>query len=233
MKLEYHNGVRITPHSHELSPFERMLERYSEMAESYYAAERDTGLTQEQRQSALGKAKAHLERERGHLQVMADVQGQLAAYRAKGKEATEGSGKQRMEAISLLSAEEHHPTETLEKFMRAEGVPKPSPEHTAHHIVPGKGKLPVVNNQTRMHLHIHGIRINDPANGVYLVAKDAATPHWSMPASRGHLTYHTHEYERWVSQKVTLLRNMDAIKTQLQIIGRILQDNEPKIAIGS
>ncbi|MBA56992.1 MAG: hypothetical protein CMK89_21290 [Pseudomonadales bacterium] len=232
MKLEYQNGVRIMPGEHELSPFERMLERYSQMADSYYAAEQDTGLTQEQRSAALSKAKVHLDRERGHLKAMADVEGQLTAYRAKGLEATQGSGKQRMEAISVMNAEEHHPTETLEKFMRAEGVPKPSPEHTAHHIVPGKGKLPVVNNQTRMHLHIHGIRINDPANGVYLVHKDADTPHWSMPASRGHLTYHTHEYERWVSQKVTLLKNMDLIKTQLQIIGRILQDNEPKVAIG-
>ena len=232
MKLEYQNGVRITPHLHEQTPFERMLDRYTDMAESYYATENNTGLTQEQRTAELKKAKGHLERERGYLRVMADVEGQLAAYRAKGVEATQGSGRQRMEAISMMNAEEHHPTDNLEKFMRAEGVPKPSPEHTAHHIVPGKGKLPVVNNQTRMHLHIHGIRINDPANGVYLVCKDADTPHWSMPASRGHLTYHTHEYERWVSQKVTLLRNMDAIKTQLQIIGRILQDNEPKQAIG-
>ena len=198
MKLEYQNGVRIMPNEHELSPFERMLERYSQMADSYYATEKDKGLTQEQRTAALDKAKAHLDRERGHLKVMADVQGQLTAYRAKGLEATQGSGKQRMEAISMMSAEEHHPTETLEKFMRAEGVPKPSPEHTAHHIVPGKGKLPVVNNQTRMHLHIHGIRINDPANGVYLVCRNADTPHWSMPASRGHLTYHTQRSYSWV-----------------------------------
>lgn len=115
--------------------------------------------------------------------------------------------------------------------MRAEGQIKPSHKHTAHHIVPGKGKLEMVTAQTRIHLHLHGIRINDPANGVYLIHNDADTPHWSMPNSRGHRKYHTHEYERWVSQKVRTQTNIDYIKTQLQLIGRILQDNEPKNAI--
>ena len=115
--------------------------------------------------------------------------------------------------------------------MRAEGMPKPSSQHTAHHIEPGKGKLEMLIARTRLHLHLYGIRINDPANGIYLIQKDEDTPHWSMPNSRGHLKYHTHTYEQWIAQKLKPLKNIDVLKTQLQIIGRILQDNEPKNVI--
>ena len=52
-----------------------------------------------------------------------------------------------------------------------------------------------------------------------------------MPNSKGHLKYHTHEYEQWMAQRVQRLNNMDMIKTQLQVIGRILQDNESKTAV--
>jgi hypothetical protein len=85
--------------------------------------------------------------------------------------------------------------------------------------------------RARIHMHVNGIRINDPANGVYLLTKDKYTPHWSMPNSRGHLKYHTSEYEKWVSNKVRGVKGMDYIKTQLQVIGRLLQQNEPKTAI--
>lgn len=80
-------------------------------------------------------------------------------------------------------------------------------------------------------MHVNGIRINDLANGVYLLTKDKHTPHWSMPNSRGHLKYHTSDYEKWVSNKVRAVKGMDYIKTQLQVIGRLLQQNEPKTAI--
>jgi len=51
--------------------------------------------------------------------------------------------------------------------MRAVPVPKPSANHTAHHIVPGKGKTKGAV-RARIRLHLYGIRINDPGNGVWL-----------------------------------------------------------------
>jgi len=205
-----------------------MLDQYKDTAEKYYSVESGSTLTDVERAARLDEAKKHLDHERRHLETIASIQAQLDEYRELGLSATKGNAQDKLSARNLLAAEKHHPTDVLEKYMRVEGIPKPSTKHTAHHIVPGLGKLKVVTNQTRVHLHIYGIRINDPANGVYLVRKDEDTPHWSMPNSRGHLKYHTHEYERWISQRLRPLRNIDTLTTHLQIIGRLLQANEPE-----
>lgn len=237
MKLEYLHGERITKLIHEMTPLEaainsyeeaahKLIDRYEKLAKAHASA--SPSGTEEQRKAELKECTRFLEIERGKLAVISDVQGRLAAYRKSALAATVGTGKERDTVIRRLSAESHHPTGDLEAFMRAEGIPKPSSKHTAHHIVPGKGKDPVVNGRTRLHLHRFGIGINDPANGVYLLHKDEYTPHWSMPLSRGHRKYHTTFYETWVSNRIRALKNIDAIKTQLQIIGRILQQNEPK-----
>lgn len=237
MKLEYLHGQRITKLIHEMTPLEmaihsyeeaarRTLNRYETLAKSHSA--NDTTKTEVVRKKELAECLGFLELERLKLEKIADVQGQLAAYRESAMASTRGTAKDRDQALRRLNAEKHHPTGYLEAFMRAEGIPKPSAKHTAHHIVPGKGKDPVINGRTRLHLHRFGIGINDPANGVYLVHSDEFTPHWSMPLSRGHKKYHTKLYETWVSNRVRALRDIDSIKTQLQIIGRILQQNEPK-----
>ena len=231
MKLEYQNGVRVSLLVHEQSPFERMLDRYTAMANKHYAKTKNSNLNKEERAAELKSSLEFLAHERRHLNTIAGIQAELDAYRQAGNKVKQGTKRERSASLTYLEAENHHPTEVLEKYMRAEGVPKPSSKHTAHHIVPGQGKLPVITNRTRVHLHMHGIRINDPANGVYLVHKDEDTPHWSMPKSTGHLTYHTHDYERWLSQKIGALNHVDVIKTQLQIIGRLLQRNEPKNVI--
>jgi len=229
MKLEYMNGVRTTMLYHEMSPLDAAITRYEELAEKHYA--KTSTLTGAEREKALKESRAHLESERKRLETISDVQAGLEQYRKAGLAATKENRKNKATALNMMVAERHHPTAVLEKYMLAEGAVKPSLKHTAHHIVPGKGKLEILTGRTRLHLHQHGIRINDPANGVYLVSVDKDTPHWSMPKSRGHKTYHTEDYERWVSQKIRALRNIDFIKTQLQVIGRILQDNEPKNAI--
>ncbi|WNZ54775.1 AHH domain-containing protein [Microbulbifer sp. ZKSA002] len=208
-----------------------MIQDYEQKAEKFYSGGNAVNSLDKERKAEREKALKYLDQERRTIEAMMDVQEQLAKYRAVGEGALSGTLKERTDTLQVMEKEKHHPTDTLEKYMRAEGVPKPSPLHTAHHIVPGKGKLPVVTGRARMHLHRHGIRINDPANGVYLVRRDDDTPHWSMPESTGHLTYHTHEYERWVARRIQGFRDMDTIKTQLQVIGRILQENEPDTAI--
>ena len=231
MKLEYQNGVRITKLVHEMTPLEVAINRYEELAKKHYA-KAGTGLETE-RKAELDESLKHLDLERERLGAISDVQAGLEKYREAGLKVKSGNRTESINALTMMTAEKHHPTAILEKYMRAEGKPKLSSKHTAHHIVPGKGLLEQLTGRTRLHLHKHGIRINDPANGVYLVAVDRDTPHWSMPNSRGHKKYHTKDYERWVFQKVTSQDNIDFIKTQLQVIGRILQDNEPKAAIPS
>lgn len=52
-----------------------------------------------------------------------------------------------------------------------------------------------------------------------------------MPDSRGHKTYHTKDYERLIWERVTPLIGQDEIKTQLQIIGRLMQQHNVKVMI--
>lgn len=231
MDLEYCNGIRINKMYHEMSPLEAAIHRYENMAKRHYDLINAKGALDEKKCKEREDALACLKAERIKLDSIASIQGQLQEYRERGLDATRGDVKERVKAVRTLRSEKHHPTEVLEKYMFAEGQVKPSRLHTAHHIVPGAGKLKELTARTRAHLHSHGIRINDPANGVYLLNKDEYAPHWSMPNSRGHLKYHTHDYERWVSNKVRVLSNIDTIKTQLQIIGRLLQQHEPKTVI--
>ncbi|WP_444997491.1 AHH domain-containing protein [Aliikangiella sp. IMCC44359] len=161
-----------------------------------------------------------LDHQRMHAFSMADAQAQLDTYRKNVRNANS----------KTLLQEEHHPTEILELYMRVAGKPKPDCYCTAHHIVPGKGKLKI-NYLTRVHLHINAIGINDPDNGVYLPKRKADTPHWNMPNSKGHKEYHTHGYELFVNQRVTAKNTEQGIRQTLQMIGKMLQENNlPKQA---
>lgn len=239
MYMEYQHGVRITKYAHELPCLEAIFKEYEDnlskqrnLIKNAPTPELEkTSSTYKTRKKLQDEALEHLEKERMSLESMADVQAQLITYRAAGEKIFSENQAESEAALRKMSTEKHHPASALEKYMRAEGVPKPSPYHTAHHIVPGKGKEAVLTARTRLHIHRNGIRINDPANGVYLVRKDDHTPHWSMPDSKGHLRYHTKEYERYLAARITRLQGMNALKTQLQVIGRLLQQHEPKYAI--
>ena len=52
-----------------------------------------------------------------------------------------------------------------------------------------------------------------------------------MPDSRGHKTYHTEDYERLVWERLSHLNGQDKIKTQLQVIGRLMQQNNVTVMI--
>lgn len=233
MKLEYRNGVRISKLTHEMSPLERAIQSYEEKAEKYYSMDNpNLHFTKEEREIKKKEAMRELAIQRRHLETIGEVHALLEAYREGNMKIKAGSNTDRKKALATMKNESHHPTELLEKLMRAEGHPKPSSRHTAHHILPGSGQYEkVMIARARTHIHTHGIGINDPANGVYLLTKDEYTPHYSMPASRGHLKYHTRDYEKWVSLRIRQLTHIDIIKTQLQVIGRLLQHNEPKTAI--
>lgn len=107
----------------------------------------------------------HLVRERAYIETLATVEQQLEQYRIDSSKAIEGTRKERLTATRAMLAEKHHPTKELMKYMRAAGRPKPSAEHTAHHIVSGKGRTTAMA-RTRLHLHtVAGVGINDPDNG--------------------------------------------------------------------
>ena len=142
MKLEYRHGVRISKLVHEMSPLEAAIHQYEEMAKKHYskASDKKTTLTDKERKAKLKEALSFLELERGRLNTIADVQGQLDQYREAGMQAVNGVEIAQRSAMSMMRSEKHHPTKVLEEFMRAEGQTKPSIKHTAHHIVPGRGE---------------------------------------------------------------------------------------------
>tara|TARA_R110000868_G_scaffold377197_1_gene642480 strand:+ start:409 stop:921 length:513 start_codon:yes stop_codon:yes gene_type:complete len=155
------------------------------------------------------------------------IQADLDNYRAEGRDATTGSRADQVQKQKALLAEKHHPTDDLAKLMLAAGKAKPSNVHTAHHVVPGKGKVYKTKEAhlARIHMHRYGIRINDPDNGVWLPMYKKHTPHWSMPQSLGHLEYHTKNHERCVERKIRLHTQENAIRSQLNTIGKLLQTN--------
>lgn len=220
----------LTPDAPVYDVLETAISNYEQLAKQHYDNEANTpNLTQAERQAELKESLAHLENERAKLATIMDVQLKLEKYREEGAKVTdpELDTIDRDRLVDLMESEAHHPTALLEKQMFAAGVAKPSPKHSAHHIVSGRGRLPEFTLVARSHIHQFGIRINDPLNGVYLVSIDKNTPHWSMPDSRGHQKYHTHFYEEWVHDRITRCFSVVKVKETLQVIGRILQNNPP------
>lgn len=104
-------------------------------------------------------------------------------------------------------------------------MPKPSPQHTAHHIVPGKGRT-VHSARARSRIHLFGIRINDPDNGVWLPSASKYTPNWSMPEALGHKQYHTEGYEKWVSMRLRNQSSETFARQELRMIALLLEQNK-------
>lgn len=225
MKIEYSHGQRLTKLPHERSPLEAAIDRYVEKAKAYYQEEEATKtLTQLERDKRLTEALKHLEQERRLAETIVTVQAQLEAYRAFGREQKGSAGR------ATLSAEQYHRRDksTLCRYLQADGRPKPSAQHDAHHIVPGKGKTKVAA-LARLHIHRFGIRINDPDNGVWLVKRKSDVPHWSMPAAKSHLSIHTFNYESWVYNAVRITRSEQDTRRKLNILARMLeQGSQPK-----
>ncbi|AQT61459.1 AHH domain-containing protein [Cellvibrio sp. PSBB023] len=225
------HGVSTDARYDEMSPLDRALEAYQHKAKKYFkklnqleSAPQDV---RERRKQELAAVKVHLEHERRLMESIADVQAQLEIYRDFGRQAIHVAGQSRADSSSRqnsMLAEEHHPTDQLEAFMRAVPNPKPSPNHTAHHITPGKGKTKFAY-RARVRMHVLGVRINDPDNGVWLPRFAKHTPHWSMPEALGHLQYHTEGYEKWVADKLQGRSSESALRLELQLIGQRLQEN--------
>lgn len=109
-------------------------------------------------------------------------------------------------------------------MLLADGRPKPSSQHSPHHIVPGLGRTRFAN-LARVLLHRIGIRINDPDNGVWLPMYRKFTPHWSMPEAKGHIEYHTNGYERWIYNRIRIRTGEAFIRMELRTVASLMETN--------
>ncbi|WP_074903808.1 AHH domain-containing protein [Microbulbifer thermotolerans] len=158
----------------------------------------------------------HLRNERRKIAVFAQIQSGLENYQAWGRKQAEE------DPLELLN-EKHHPTKVLAQNMIADGRPKPSNRHSPHHIVQGKGRHPRTTD-TRLNLHLYGIRINDPDNGVWLPRTKFDKGHWSMPDAPAHSEIHTFNYETWINFLIGPIEGELAIRSALIRIRSLLRD---------
>lgn len=138
---------------------------------------------------------------------------------------------------AAMKAELHHPTEALRKNMAAVGDVEPDKYCRGHHIVMGVGKKepdlitndrrPTKNSlQARSKLHMLGIGINDPHNGVYLPANLAHVPHWRFPRALPHANIHTLAYEKMVVDYIGHLNDQQSLVQNLHRIRRHLGEGD-------
>lgn len=225
--MEFVNGVRVTPHYHELSPLEAAIVNFERHAKSYHRNKRkvnkgtETPEQRAQREAELATALKHLQQERRLAMVTIEVQAQLEAYRDQLRSKTGGRADRKANRDSMRN-EKHHPTYVLAKYMRADGRPQPSPNHTAHHIIPGRGKTAFAA-QARVNLHMCDIRINDPVNGAWMVRRRRDKGHWSMPAAKSHSEVHTHNYEKWVFNNTQMAMDEMTMRASLRRLRLLLE----------
>lgn len=230
-EVNYSHGVRSEKLYHEKTQLDRAIDRYQEIAAEYHdklnELENAPADIREKRKQKVAEIKSKLETQRMTMESMAIVQAGLEQYRSAGREVLTGTRQERQNKLNVMQAEGHHKKdlEVLEAFMRAVGKPKPGSRHTAHHLVPGKGKTRYAG-LARTRMHRFGVRINDPDNGVWLPMHKADTPLWSMPASKGHLEYHTNGYEAWIEERLKTRTGEAFIRIELNLIEKMLQANK-------
>ena len=216
MQLFKGPGANISVHT--LSPLERAIDAFEKKATDYYQNARttvknETAEDRLKREQDLKKAFDHLKHERRHISILAQLQIRLQEYQAKG----------RTMSTKEMLLETHHPTGPLATHMRAAARPQPSNRHSAHHIVQGKGRTPQ-NAEVRALMHMCGIRINDPDNGVWLPKTKKDKGHWSMPHAPAHAEIHTRNYETWVTRMTGRAETEVTFRAKLVQIRSLLRD---------
>lgn len=225
--MQSFQGSKSSLPLHDLSPLERAINDFEQKAVAYHrkaAAHLDNESPEQrlQREQELREALGHLNHERRHISIMAQIQIRLQEYQAKGRNMT----------VRDMLLEAHHPTGPLASYMRAAGRPQPSNRHSPHHVVQGKGRTPQ-SADVRLLMHMCGIRINDPDNGVWLPKTKADKGHWSMPKAPAHAEIHTHNYETWVTALTRGMETERTFRAQLVRIRTILRDGRQPAKVTS
>lgn len=138
----------------------------------------------------LAKDYDHLQKEKTRIESVSIAQSALDTYREANSQSSRES----------LFEEKHHPTNNLAKFLYAVGEPKPTTEHEAHHIISSKGRYnPQAILRARLNLHMAGIGINDPHNGIWLINFAKNKSHdWATKDAPPHRKIHRYNYETWI-----------------------------------
>ncbi|CAM3840669.1 AHH domain-containing protein [Parendozoicomonas haliclonae] len=244
--MEYNHGVCITTPRHEMTPLERMMEDFEKKCKKYHsdrdaldaakkAAKRGDGVKPSKaieknlsnKSRELNRLLKQLAAERLLTLTQVSVQDDLAKYREALKPSENSTRKDRSIFRQAMGIEAHHPTKVLAKFMEKDGrhAPQPKSRFTAHHIVQGKGRTRFAA-EARIDLHFHGIRINDPDNGVWMPREVADKGHPVMKHASAHTEIHTYNYEHWVYDRTRNIDNEKAFRDKLLAIRALLRDGQ-------
>lgn len=225
--MEYDHGVRVTQHLHEMTPLERLLADFEAKAKNFHAKKNcAVSLSKEEERKAqreLQKLLKQLQIERLAAMGQASVQLNLDQYRAALRPADSDTRQQKAILRGAMGLEKHHPTKVLAKYMQEHGPAKPDKCFVAHHIVQGKGCTQFAA-ESRIDLHFHGIRINDPVNGAWMPRFIEHKGHPAMPNSNAHSEIHTKNYEHWVHSETHHIMSEQAFKDKLKSIRHQLRD---------
>lgn len=167
----------------------------------------ETAEQREKRIAEWDEISSYLEQERLKVSTLADIEQQLEEYRKKAW------GKSRAE----LMKEKYHRNSVLPKNLAANGEPKPTMKHSAHHIVPGTGRwMQNLLYQVRLKLHSCGIGINDPLNGVWLIQDRDHHGHGTTQHSAKHPDTYGWNYEHWIITQLRFLSVTPPNKNEYQ-----------------
>lgn len=208
-------GYELPVKTHEMSPLDMAIEEFKKQAKDYHQNKKTVCATEEEQKKLDEKLNADflfLDSQRMTIECMAQVKERLDEYRKQSR---------RKGALDDLKQEEHHPTDTLQEFMKLEGYPAPDGNCDCHHIIPGTGKDKALAIQARLKLHMCGVGINDPDNGVWLPASMDYVPHWAMKRALPHANIHTKKYDRWVADKMRAAR--DEVSARV-VLGNLRRD---------
>ncbi|HDY8201225.1 TPA: AHH domain-containing protein [Vibrio vulnificus] len=172
------------------SPLELAIHRYEVLAAKHYNMLAQKNNADEKVKIQMEQDKAHLKRLRHSLSAQVLLQSSLTEYREECSK----------KSVSELRQEPHHPTTVLARNLTAIGEPKPSQKHDPHHIIMGTGRFRKARMMSaRLNMHMHGIGINDPINGVWLPRTKDDEGHWATPEAPAHKKIHRYNYETWIS----------------------------------
>ncbi|WP_062264304.1 AHH domain-containing protein [Endozoicomonas arenosclerae] len=161
------------------------------------------------------KQQLHLERERMHIESLADLTQKLEDYYKIVDEPQ----------YNLLKNDEHL-SERLGKNMRATGRPKPTERYDAHAIVSGGHAKAAA---ARITLAMVRVGLDDPVNGAWLprAGNDAKRSNcWATPGAAPHSRTHRNSYYDWITNELRPFKNVKqqkALKDKLRSIGTKLE----------
>lgn len=201
------------------TPLERALYEYEVECNAYYKAkekqppENETDAEKQARIKAYEADWQHLQNERRKIKTLAQQEDLLEKYRKEHGITTSS------EQIEKFRKEKHHPTTRLACHLTTIGEPKPSLNHTAHHIIPGKGRWrqSTISN-LRISLAASNVRINDPRNGVWLPSQKKDDGHWATPKRPNHKAIHGDNYEKWIGVQLQNIEIGNAFRSKLSDI---------------